>query len=56
MLQYRGWLRDLAELREQIKRDGGLNVGSTKEEIVERLRQTRREIFLTEYAHLYREK
>jgi hypothetical protein len=52
--QHRGWLRDLAELREQIQRDGGLNVGSTKKEVVERLRQTRREIFETEYAHLYR--
>jgi hypothetical protein len=52
--QHRGWLRDLAALREQIRQDGGLNVGSTKEEVVERLRQTRREIFETEYAHLYR--
>lgn len=33
--QHRGWLRDLAALREQIRQDGGLNVGSTKEEVVE---------------------
>ena len=52
--QHRGWLRDLAALREQIQQDGGLNVGSTKEEVVERLRQTRREMFDIEYAHLYR--
>jgi hypothetical protein len=52
--QHRAWLRDLAALREQIVRDGGLQVGATKEEVIERLRQTRREIFEAEYAHLYR--
>ena len=52
--QRRGWLRDLKALREQIRQNGGLHVGTTKEEIVERLRETRREIFEAEYAHLYR--
>ncbi len=52
--QRRAWLRDLNELREQIKRDGGLRVGTSREEVVEKLRQTRREIFDAEYAHLYR--
>lgn len=51
--QRRAWLRDLAALREQIRRDGGLQVGDTKDAVVERLRQTRREIFEAEYAHLY---
>lgn len=52
--QHRGWLRNLAAFREQIRQDGGLNVGSTKEGVVERLRQIRHEIFETEYAHFYR--
>jgi hypothetical protein len=53
--QHRSWLRDLATLRQQIQQEGGLQqVGSTKEEVIERLRQTRREIFEAEYAHLYR--
>ena len=52
--QRRGWLRDLEALREQIRQDGGLRVGATREEVIARLRQTRREIFETEYAHLYR--
>jgi predicted transcriptional regulator len=52
--QRRAWLRDLAALREQIQRDGGLQIGKTKEAIVERMRETRRQIFETEYAHLYR--
>jgi len=44
----------MAFSREQIRQDGGLQVGTTKDEVVERLRQTRREIFEAEYAHLYR--
>lgn len=49
----RAWLNDLAALRKQIEQDGGLQVGGTKEEVVERLRRTRHEIFEAEYAHLY---
>ncbi len=52
--QRRAWVRDLAALCEQIRQDGGLQVGTTKDQVVERLRQTRREIFEAEYAHLYR--
>jgi len=49
----RAWLGDLAALREQIAQEGGLQVGATKQEVVETLRRTRREIFGAEYAHLY---
>lgn len=52
--QQKAWLRDLNALREQICQDGGLQVGSSKDEVIERLRQARREIFGAEYAHLYR--
>ncbi len=52
--RHRAWLHDLTALREQIRQDGGLQVGADKQEVVERLRQTRREIFEAEYAHLYR--
>jgi hypothetical protein len=51
---HRAWLRDLKALREQIRQEGGLQVGSSKDDVVERLRQTRRTIFEAEYAHLYR--
>ena len=51
--QQKAWLRDLNALREQIRQDGGLQVGSSKDEVMEKLRQTRREIFKAEYAHLY---
>ncbi len=52
--QRRAWLRDLSALREQIRQEGGLQVGVSKDEIVKQMRQTRREIFEAEYAHLYR--
>ncbi len=52
--QRTAWLRDLQALQEQIKRDGGLRVGTSREEVVEQVRRTRREIFDAEYAHLYR--
>jgi hypothetical protein len=52
--QRHAWRRDLTALRDQIREEGGLQIGTTKEEVVERLRQTRREIFEAEYAHLYR--
>lgn len=52
--QRRAWLDDLAALRTQIAQEGGLQVGSSKEEVVDQLRQTRRDIFEAEYAHLYR--
>jgi hypothetical protein len=51
--QRRAWLRDLTALREEIRQAGGLRIGATKDKVVERLRQTRREIFEAEYAHLY---
>ncbi|MDQ1301371.1 MAG: hypothetical protein QG637_1292 [Chloroflexota bacterium] len=51
--QRRAWLNDLAALRKQIEHDGGLSVGATKDEVVDQMRRTRREIFESEYAHLY---
>jgi hypothetical protein len=52
--QHRGWLQDLTALRQQIQDEGGLQLDSSKEEIIAQLRQTRQDFFETEYAHLYR--
>ena len=48
------WLQELAALQRQIRLDGGLKVGATRDEVVDTLRQARRAIFEAEYAHLYR--
>jgi len=53
-LEEKRWRRNLRELQQDVKKCGGLRLGKTKEEIIEALRRTRREIFETEYAHLYR--
>jgi hypothetical protein len=42
------------ELCDVVQSEGGLDVDATTEEIVEKLRKTRQEIFDAEYAHLYR--
>ena len=52
--QRKSWLQDLSALRQKIQDEGGLPQGKTKEEMIAQLRQTRQEIFETEYAHLYR--
>jgi len=48
------WQHNLAELRSEIRNAGGPRLRGSKEETIERLRETRRQIFETEYAHLYR--
>jgi hypothetical protein len=52
--QRRTWLQGWQDLQELIRQEGGLQVGATREEVVEQMRKTRREIFEAEYAHLYR--
>jgi hypothetical protein len=52
--QQQGWLRGWKELQALIEREGGLQVGATKEAVVKQMRKTRQEIFEAEYAHLYR--
>lgn len=53
--QQRGWLRDLSALQQQVQADGGLATDkTTRDEIIAQLRQTRQELFETEYTHLYR--
>ena len=48
------WAEGLALIQQQVAAIGGLGFGDNAEAIVEQMRQTRREIFEAEYAHLYR--
>lgn len=43
------WRRDLAELQGEIREVGGLKLQGSKEEVIERLRETRRQTFEAEY-------
>lgn len=48
------WREGLDELRHLAKDSGSPFADMTTDEIVEKMRETRREIFEAEYAHLYR--
>lgn len=52
--QHHDWLEDLAQLRVQIRQDGGLQIGTNEDDVIETLRRTRETVFSEEYAHLYR--
>ncbi len=52
--QHRDWLKELAQLRAQIRQDGGLRIGINEDDVIAALRQTRETVFNEEYAHLYR--
>ena len=52
--QQQTWLQNLEALREDIRLSGGLAIGTTRGAVIEQLRQTRRDLFEAEYAHLYR--
>lgn len=52
--QRKDWLQDLRALRQQIKNEEESTIAVSKENIIAQLRQTRQEIFETEYEHLYR--
>lgn len=54
-IQREKWQQEFLAFQKQVRADGGFNLGTTKEEVIARLRQQRQEIFETDYAHLYRQ-
>jgi prevent-host-death family protein len=48
------WAEGWAELQRLVKESGSPFANMATDEIVEKMRETRREIFEAEYAHLYR--
>ncbi len=53
-IHHENWQREFRQLQKQIRSTGGFGLGHTKEEVIANLRKQRREIYETEYAHLYR--
>ncbi|MEW6095293.1 MAG: hypothetical protein AB1567_02025 [bacterium] len=45
------WVEGLMEIREEIKKAGGYN--KTNEQVIQRIREIREEIWQQEYAHRY---
>lgn len=54
LLEPLSWGEGLAEIQRLEKESGSPFANMTTDEIVEKMRETRREIFEAEYAHLYR--
>jgi hypothetical protein len=51
--QRQAWQQEFREFQKQVRMRGGLQLGATKEEVIETLRAQRRQRFEAEYAHLY---
>lgn len=52
-VQHETWRREFRALQQQVRAQGGLDVGATQEEVIAKLREQRRQLFEDEYAHLY---
>jgi len=53
-IKHETWLREFRQLQQQVRATGGFGLGETKEEVINKLREQRRQIFEEDYAHLYR--
>ena len=47
------WQDEFREFQKQVRAAGGFQLGATKDEVIAKLREQRRQIFESEYAHLY---
>lgn len=52
-IEHQTWEQEFRNLQKQVRTAGGFQLGNTKEEVITRLREQRRELFEREYAHLY---
>lgn len=52
-IEHQTWEQEFRDLQKQVRAAGGFQLGDTKEEVITRLREQRRQLFETEYAHLY---
>lgn len=54
-VRHQTWVGQFRDFQKQVRKEGGFShLGSTKDEIIESLREQRREIFEKEYADYYR--
>lgn len=47
------WRNEFRRLQQQVRANGGFQLGETNEEIITALREQRRQLFEAEYANLY---
>ncbi|MCE7979745.1 MAG: hypothetical protein DYG89_01020 [Caldilinea sp. CFX5] len=53
-IEHQSWEQEFRTFQKQVRMAGGFRLGETKEEVINNLREQRRQIFEAEYAHLYR--
>ena len=53
-IKHDSWLKEFNHLQRLVRASGGLGLGETKEEVINKLREQRRQIFEEDYEHLYR--
>ena len=53
-IKHDAWLSEFYQLQKLVRASGGFNLGETKEEVINKLREQRRQLFEEDYAHLYR--
>lgn len=53
-IKHDAWLKEFRQLQQLVRASGGFGLGETKEEVIDKLREQRREIFEEDYADLYR--
>jgi hypothetical protein len=47
------YLAEFRKLQKQVRESGGFKLGDTEDEVIARLRETRKQIFEEDYARLY---
>jgi hypothetical protein len=53
-IKHDAWLKEFRQFQQLVRAAGGFGLGETKEEVIDKLREQRREIFEEDYADLYR--
>lgn len=53
-IKHDSWIREFHQLQRLVRTSGGFGLGETKEEVMNKLREQRQQIFEEDYAHLYR--
>lgn len=52
-VRHETWQQEFRQLQRQVRASGWFQLGQSKEEIINRLREQRRQIFDSDYADLY---
>ncbi|WP_417911874.1 hypothetical protein [Candidatus Electronema sp. TJ] len=52
-VQHEKWQQQFRQLQQDVRASGGFHLGLTKEEVIKKLREQRRQLFESDYADMY---